>query len=110
MTSGGRQVTYGSLLRLCYDAFMLGLDHVVLPTGSYPVTRDVRGSQVIVGTEDGPLRVYMEEPGRETAAQRMAQAEPVLRVSLNGRVFLFGLVDGEFTENVEGMCAAIIMA
>lgn len=110
--SGSQEgLSYRDLLEIASHAFLLGMTHLNLAEGSYPITYQRDHIQCAMETAEGDLVVHSQRPTRDTAAGRMTLGGAwILRVTLAGILQDFGSLDGEFVENVERECSRILLA
>lgn len=104
-------LTFRGLLEIAHETFLLGISHLNLEGAQYPVVYREQQVSCTVNTAMGSIELYTERPSRRTAAARFAQGGAVIvRINFKGREEEFGLVDGQYVDNVERECSIAILA
>lgn len=106
-----RRTTYSDVLEGAAMMFMIGALSIEIEGKDFPVTYDDGYGRVDIKTTRGNITLFQQPPSKDSLAGQFARTGvDIIRVMRDGKLLDFGLLYGEYVENVERECTRIVLS
>lgn len=105
------RTTYPAVLERVAMLFMVKAQVFDIEGKYFPISYDDGYGRVDIKTTDGNIRLFQQPPSKDSLAGQFARTGvDIIRVMRDDKLLDFGMLYGEYVENVERECTRIVLS